>query len=252
MALIIGTAGWSIPPNQADCFDRDGSVLTRYASRFRGVEINSSFYRPHRPATWARWAETVPADFRFAVKIPKVVTHERKLVDCADPLASFCDQVASLGDKLAILLVQLPPKLSFDAALAADFFGLLASRTKVRAVCEPRHVSWFENDADRLLRDLEVARVAADPAITPSAARPGGWRGLAYRRLHGSPVMYRSPYGADRLKAYARQIAQERNAGHDVWCIFDNTASGAATADAIGLQEQLAPSPLKVPRRERA
>ncbi|WP_404712312.1 DUF72 domain-containing protein [Sphingomonas sp. MMS24-J13] len=233
MAPIVGTAGWSIPASQVDCFRRDGSVLERYATRFDGVEVNSSFYRPHRPSTWARWAASVPPDFRFSVKVPKVVTHERKLVGCGDALAAFCDQVAALGDKLAVLLVQLPPKLSFDRSLVTDFFGLLSSLTDVQAVCEPRHLSWFDDDADRLLRDMRVARVAADPALTPSAALPGGWPGIAYWRLHGSPVRYRSEYGADRLEDYAQSVRRARDAGSAIWCIFDNTASGAATEDAL-------------------
>jgi uncharacterized protein YecE (DUF72 family) len=239
MAAIIGTAGWSIAASQADRFGREGSVLERYASRFGGVEINSSFYRPHRPSTWARWAESVPSDFRFSVKVPKVATHERKLIGCADALAPFCEQVTSLGDKLAVLLVQLPPKLGFDASVVTDFFGMLATLTDARAVCEPRHPSWFGDDADQLLRNLGVARVAADPALAPSAASPGGWRGLAYWRLHGSPVRYRSRYGADRLTHFAGQMRQEQDAGHAVWCIFDNTASGAAVEDALDLLERV-------------
>jgi|SRR6187402_1991116 len=242
MAVIIGTAGWSIATKDAPAFNGGGTGLQRYASRFRGVEINSSFYRPHRFSTWARWAESVPADFRFAVKIPKTITHERKLVDCADPLTRFLAAVGGLGPKLAILLVQMPPKLDFQASIAADFFALLASRTDAQLVCEPRHPSWFDAEADGLLRTYEVARVATDPALTASAALPGGWRGVSYWRLHGSPVMYRSAYGADRLRDYAAQIRAERTAGRDVWCMFDNTASSAATGDALMLSDEVAGS----------
>ena len=193
MEAIIGTAGWTIPAREREQFPEQGSSLARYAARLRGVEINSSFHRPHRAATWARWAESVPEGFRFSAKLPKTITHQRKLVDCEDLVAAFLLDVAPLGARLAILLVQLPPSLAFDSELAAGFFAALASAAPCRIACEPRHPSWFDAEADTLLATMEIARVAADPARVPDASMPGGWRGLSYWRLHGSPVMYRSP-----------------------------------------------------------
>jgi uncharacterized protein YecE (DUF72 family) len=137
---------------------------------------------------------------------------------------------------LAVLLVQLPPKLAFDAELAAGFFADLQSLTTARIVCEPRHASWFEADAEGLLAQSSVARVAADPAPVPAGALPGGWPGLRYWRLHGSPRIYRSPYGPDRLADYASRIAAG-SAGDEAWVMFDNTASSAATSDALFLLE---------------
>ncbi|PSJ36533.1 DUF72 domain-containing protein [Allosphingosinicella deserti] len=233
MDPIIGTAGWSIARAVADQFPAEGSALERYASRFRGVEINSSFHRPHRASTWQRWAASVPVGFRFAVKLPKTISHEHKLVDCEDLVDRFLDEAGGLGDALSILLLQLPPKLAFAPALIEDFLGLLAGRTAARIVCEPRHPSWFCEEADALLAGARVARVAADPAIVPQAAQPGGWTGLAYWRLHGSPVMYRSAYGPERLTVYADQVRQASAA--ERWCMFDNTASSAATGDATDL-----------------
>ena len=239
MELAIGTAGWSIPGKDAAAFGREGTALQRYATRFAGVEINSSFHRPHRASTWARWAESVPPGFRFAAKLPKTISHQRKLIDCGEPVARFVEEVGGLGDKLAVLLLQLPPKLAFDAALVEPFLATLAPLTPARLVCEPRHPSWFEQDADALLERLAVARVAADPAVVPAAALPGGWRGLAYWRLHGSPAMYRSAYDGGRLDAYAGLIRAERARGRDVWCMFDNTAASAATADALALMARM-------------
>ena len=80
-SIRVGCAGWSIPREHADRFPEEGSHLARYAGRFPAVEINSSFYKPHRPATYARWAASVPADFRFSVKVPKLATHERRAND---------------------------------------------------------------------------------------------------------------------------------------------------------------------------
>ena len=238
MSAVVGTAAWSIS-REASAFGEGESALARYATRFAGVEINSSFHRPHRPATWARWAESVPADFRFAVKLPKTITHERKLAGCADLVERFLDEASGLGPKLAVLLVQLPPKLAFEAVLAEDFLADLAQRTAARLACEPRHPSWFEADADGLLDRLGVARVAADPAVVPEAALPGGWRGLAYWRLHGSPRIYRSAYDEQQLDAYAGAIRAELAAGREAWCMFDNTASSAAVGNALGLLGRL-------------
>jgi uncharacterized protein YecE (DUF72 family) len=239
MKSVIGTAGWSIATAEAAHFPSEGSALERYSAVFGGAEINSSFHRSHRASTWQRWAESVPEGFRFSAKLPKTVTHANKLVDCAGLVDAFLDEVAPLGEKLEVLLVQLPPKLAFDAALAEDFFAGLKARSAAAVACEPRHPSWFEEEADALLARLEVARVAADPAVVPEAARPGGWRGLEYWRLHGSPAMYRSPYGPERLAAYAEAIGEAEAAGRRTWCMFDNTASSAATGDALWLLRKL-------------
>ena len=193
--------------------------------------------RPHRISTWERWRDSVPADFRFSVKLPKTITHQRKLADCAALLDEFLPQAEALGDRLAVLLVQLPPKLALQPQLAAAFLADLRKRTAARIACEPRHLSWFEPEADQLLDSLQIARVAADPAICDAAARPGGWRGLHYWRLHGSPVIYRSSY-RDRIADYAARISGAADKGES-WCIFDNTASSAASADALALMGAL-------------
>lgn len=238
MAIVIGTAGWSVPARDAAAFPGEGSALERYAARFGGVEINSSFHRPHRRTTWERWAASVPEGFRFSVKMPKTITHQRKLIDCADLLAAHLDESAPLGERLAVHLVQLPPSLAFDAGAAEAFFTRLGESSSADMACEPRHASWFEPAAGALLERLRVARVAADPARVPEAATPGGWRGLGYFRLHGSPVPYRSSYEDVRLDGYAAQMRAAACEGRDVWCIFDNTASSAAAGNALALTEK--------------
>ena len=232
--IRIGTAGWSIPREIGGEFPACGSALQRYAARFAATEINSSFHRAHRLSTWQRWRDSVPDDFRFSVKLPKSITHERKLIDCNAELDTFEEQVAELGHKLAVLLVQLPPKLVFDRQVTEGFFRGLAARTSATVVCEPRHMSWFSGEGDELLRDLRVGRVAADPALCAAAAMPGGWPALRYWRLHGSPVIYRSSY-RDRIAGYASEIARCASADTELWCIFDNTASSAGAGDALAL-----------------
>lgn len=232
----IGTAGWTIPRTVAARFPAAGTALERYSSRFNATEINSSFHRPHRASTWARWADSVPDDFRFSAKLPKTITHQARLVQCADVLGEFLDQVSALGDKLGVLLVQLPPKLEFDPVASRAFFRDLGARSPAAITCEPRNASWFTDEAQVALAELRVARVAADPALSPEAARPGGWSELAYWRLHGSPVIYRSTY-SDRIESLADEIAAA--SPPERWCVFDNTASSAATPDAMALGTRL-------------
>lgn len=245
MGERIGTAGWSIARRNADAFPADGTALERYSRVFSGVEVNSSFHRTHRPSTWAKWAESVPEQFRFAVKIPKTITHQAKLVDVDALIATFAEEVQQLGGKLAVLLVQLPPKLAFDAEVAKRFFETLRSAIDVEIACEPRNCNWFEEGADAMLRKLRVARVAADPALGAVAGSPGGWRGLPYWRLHGSPKMYRSSYGDGAIDMYAAQIQAEISEGLEPWCVFDNTAASEATSNALSLMAKLRPDPSK-------
>lgn len=239
MGVKVGTAGWNIARSDAAHFPSGGSALERYASRFPAVEINSSFHRPHRHATWAKWGQSVPAGFRFSAKLPKQISHQRKLIDCDELLGAFLGEVAGLGDKLGVLLLQLPPKHEFRPEVSGQFLRFLVERAPVPVACEPRHPSWMESEVDAVLRELKVARVAADPPITDVGARPGGWGGLRYWRLHGSPVMYRSSY-ADRIAHLAEAMAGDVGAGRETWCMFDNTASSAATGDAFLLQRSLA------------
>ena len=231
--IRIGTAGWSLPAETRGGFPGEGAILARYAAVFAAVEINSSFYRPHRPQTYARWAASTLPGFRFALKAPRAVTHEARLVDCGARLADFRVQAQNLGDRLGPLLIQLPPSLAFDQAIAQRFFENLRGLWPEAVACEPRHASWFAAEADDLLTAFQVARVAADPAADPRAAVPGGWRRLAYWRLHGSPRMYASAYGPERLARLMEVLAASE--ADETWCIFDNTAAGAATVDALNL-----------------
>lgn len=238
--IHIGCAGWSLFASYAEHFPASGSHLERYGSVFHAVEINSSFYRPHKPQTYAKWAAAVPEAFRFAVKIPKAITHEGRLKNAEAALDRFLGEIAELGAKLGPLLVQLPPSLNFDLAVATNFFTLLRERFAGHVVCEPRHLTWFASDADLLLAQFQVARVAADPALTPQAGLPGGWDGLRYYRLHGSPRIYYSAYSAEFLEALTVTLQDSLSRSIPTWCIFDNTAEGAATGDALMVMKRLA------------
>jgi uncharacterized protein YecE (DUF72 family) len=236
---FIGTAGWSIPRAAAESCPGEGTHLQRYARVFRCAEINSSFHRPHAEATYAKWAASTPATFRFAVKLPRTITHDLKLRRAREPLERFLGESAALGKKRGPLLVQLPPSFEFDARVAGTFFTLLRDRHAGVVVCEPRHATWFSAAAERVLAAHEIARVAADPPPVPEAEHPGGWRGIDYFRLHGSPRKYWSKYPPDYIARLAAALAGARGEG---WCVFDNTASGAALENAWELTRALAPA----------
>lgn len=238
--IRVGTAGWSIPRAAGHAFPGQGSHLARYARVLPCAEIDTSFYRGHRHEVYARWAAQTPPGFRFAVKLPRQITHEQRLRNARRPLEQFMSETSGLGRRLHVLLVQLPPSLAYEARPAGRFFELLASKFDGAVVCEPRHASWFAGPADRLLAKLRVGRVAADPARHAAAAVPGGWLGgrddgagaVLYYRWHGSPRMYYSAYDDAWLQERAAQVAAWHSRA-ERWCIFDNTASGAAASNAL-------------------
>jgi uncharacterized protein YecE (DUF72 family) len=236
--IFVGTAGWSIPRASMSRCPGDGTHLQRYSRVFRCAEINSSFHRPHASATYVKWARSTPPDFRFAVKIPRTITHDQQLRRARAPLTRLLEETGGLHHKRGPLLVQLPPSHNFDARVARRFFELLRRDYRGVVVCEPRHVTWFSSAANALLAGFKVARVAADPPPAPGADSPGGWAGIVYYRLHGSPRKYWSRYQRDYIAALGHAI-RNASSSADVWCIFDNTASGAALENASELNEVL-------------
>ena len=242
--VVVGCAGWSIPGRYRDLFADGDSVLARYASRFPIVEINSSFYRPHQQATYARWAGSVPRGFRFSVKMPRLISHELALRGCGPALDAFLAQASGLGARLGGYLLQLPPSHVLDPRAASVFFRMFRHRSDAPLVCEPRHASWFSPRASALLARHGVGRVDADPAVVPTGD-PADDAGAhvesiwPYWRMHGSPRMYYSDYPDTRLRQLATRLAALRGAGMPAWVVFDNTAHGFATANAARLQELL-------------
>lgn len=237
--IYIGCAGWSLRKEHGDLFSNCGSQLERYATRFDAVEINSSFYRPHRLATYERWAASTPPPFRFAVKLPKQITHLNRLLDSTDAIARFASETGGLRAKLGVVLVQLPPSLAFDGDVAATFFQQLTAAFRCPIVCEPRHASWFEPSAEAVLAEHRIGRVAADPPAAPAGAMPLTANGLVYYRWHGSPHVYYSSYDRGALVDLSQRLTRSITDSLDAWIIFDNTALGAATLNALDLRNQL-------------
>jgi uncharacterized protein YecE (DUF72 family) len=237
-ALRIGTAGWALPKALRVSQSIHKSMLEQYAELFDAVEINSSFYRPHRRSTYERWRASVPRSFRFSVKVPKTITHEAGLSRCQSETASFMDGVRGLEDKLAVLLVQLPASRTFDEPIADAFFKALRQETAAQIVCEARNPTWFADPATVMFEQYRIVRVVADPVPTGCELAAPAHSRFAYFRLHGSPRMYYSPYPVGFLQG----VAAAAWAAADTWCIFDNTAAGAAWSDATMLQRLIAPS----------
>jgi uncharacterized protein YecE (DUF72 family) len=238
--IRIGTAGWGIAARHAAQFPGSGSHLERYGQVLSAAEIDTSFYRHHRRATYARWAASVPADFRFAVKTPRALTQPGTLVLVPQVLDRFAEEVSGLGERLGVALLQFAPSVAFDEAVAAALLARVRASVPVRIACEPRHASWDSTRAQRLLRELNIARVAADPPRWPGGELPGGDGACAYFRMHGAPRIYYSDYAAPRLEALAAQLSASARIARDVWCIMDNTALGHALANALALKAQLA------------
>ena len=234
--LHVGTAGWQLPKG-FEQHPAEGTHLQRYARHFNAAEINTTFYRPHRIETFQRWADSVPEEFRFAVKLHKDITHGKHLKEVT-PVQPFLAMVEALGQKLGPVLVQLPPSLPYSME-AAEFLSALREVYNGPVVLEARHPSWSEREAKETLIEHAISGVAADPPLIRDAVQPWGYPDLAYFRLHGSPQVYWSSYTDDFLQALARQVSESLRVGREVWVIFDNTGAGAGAPDAARLKAYL-------------
>ena len=238
-AVRIGLAGWSEAASRygkllPHAVDEGATGLQRYAAAFDFVEINSSFYRQVRPETYAKWAGEVHDEFRFSVKMHRLVTHYTRLKN-TEVLEDFFASVSGLGDKLAVVLIQLPPTLVFEPERADIFFRSLRHIFNGGAVCEPRHASWLDDAAGKLFAAYGVGLV-----MTKIPAVGEDFSGLVesdiplYLRLHGSPRGYYSSYSSEDLRRLADFLA-----GHEKrrrYVVFDNTAGPAGVRNALELQ----------------
>jgi uncharacterized protein YecE (DUF72 family) len=230
--VSIGLAGWSEAVSRyRSAFPADGSGLTRYSGTFDFVEVNVTFYRAVRETTFASWAEQTPADFRFSVKLSRSVTHAARLSANAR-LEEALQPMRALGDKLAALLIQLPPTLDFNPARAEAFLARLRGLYAGMVAWEPRHPGWASSEAESLLAAHQVTPVITEIPTPHTPRAPGG----EYVRLHGTPRRYRSSYPTDQLRDLAAWIAEGTS---PAYVVFDNTAGPAGVANGRELQELL-------------
>jgi uncharacterized protein YecE (DUF72 family) len=238
MNIKIGTAAWTIAKDSREEFPEEGSHLQRYSQVLTGVEINSSFYKDHLPKSYARWAEETPPGFEFSVKLQKRFTHDQRLVINEDDLAEWYEGVSQLGQKLGVILVQLPPSLLFKEREAERFFRLLREVYDEGVLAfEPRHTTWASDKALSILNDYRITKVEADPELVPMEVEDLPRTGTRYMRLHGSPEIYKSQYSDDYLDSVA--LDMRLSGAENFWVIFDNTTFGYATEDALKLQTLL-------------
>jgi len=211
------------PPEFQGC-----SRLAYYASLYSSVEINSSFYKTHKPATVAKWAECVPSHFRFTFKIPKAVTHAKGMQFSFEELEKFVEAVAQVGDKKGCLLVQLPPSVKSDKQ--EELEGILESLSSDakgwHIAVEFRNFSWYNNSIYRMLQHYGAGMVEQDlpksptPQVTVSDV-------FSYLRFHGPEGGYRGSYDEPFLLAHAKRIAGWIKQGRQVYVYFNNTMGDA-------------------------
>jgi uncharacterized protein YecE (DUF72 family) len=268
--IRIGISGWTYPPWRGVFYPPKlphRRELGFAASIFNSIEVNGTFYGLQRPAAFASWAEEAPADFVFAVKGSRFITHLKKLGDVRVPLANFfASGVLALDRKLGPLLWQLPPNLGFDSDRLEEFFALLPRTLGAAAELASLHDQRIPPDRElvvaahprhRLRHALEVRHDSfRSPALVGLLARndialvladnPGKWPVIdeattefRYVRLHGDTELYASGYTDSALDQWAARIARWVEAGQDVYVYCDNDAKVRAPYDAMGLMERL-------------
>jgi uncharacterized protein YecE (DUF72 family) len=232
--IRIGTSGWSYD-HWAGVFYPDRLPAARrlefYGSRFDTVEIDATFYRLPSERAVASWRDTVPGDFAFAVKGSRLITHFLRLGDVDDALDAFLRRMSVLGDKLHVVLWQLPPDLRADTALLARFLDRL-SAGRVRHAVEFRHESWLTEETMAVLREHGAAHVHVSSDAMPADLRPTA--GFVYVRMHGT-ASYHGAYDAPALEPWAAFLREQADLGRDCWAYFNNDAGGHAPADAARL-----------------
>jgi uncharacterized protein YecE (DUF72 family) len=236
-ALWIGTSGYAYRHWRGGVFYPPGlraaDELAWYASRFRTVELNNPFYRVPTVETVARWRDSVPEDFLFAVKVNREITHARRL-RAAEPLGEFLRRAEVLGSRLGPLLLQLPPQLRLDPALLEEFLSSLT--TAHRWVIEFRHPSWqVPSVYDALGRRAVALCVPVGGPLAPDLVPTAPF---TYVRMHAGA----RPDGAfDEavLRTWAARLRALVRSGKDVYVYFNNDRAGHAPHDAARLTEML-------------
>ncbi len=237
-AYYIGTSGWSYPHWQHNFYQGIAKKqwLSYYATQFNSIEINATFYRQQSRATFERWAAQVPDDFRFAIKGHRYLTHNLKLSKADQPLQRQRAQAQGLGNKLAVVLWQLPHNLKKNIKRLQDFSSALQMWQETRHAIEFRHSSWFDDEVADCLNEHRIAVCQSDAVDWPYWDRVT--TDLVYVRLHGHVRTYVSSYDENALCEWAQQCQQWLQQ-HDVYLYFDNDAEAAAPKNALRLIELL-------------
>lgn len=237
--ICIGTSGWNYQGWKHNFYAGIAAKnwLTYCASKFTAIEVNATFYGLQKHATFARWRDQTPADFKFAVKGNRYLTHNKKLKDAAEPLRLEKERSDGLGDKLAAVLWQLPGNWHKNVERLAEFAGHLSGWQQTRHVIEFRHPSWFDDEVADCLSSHRIAVCLSDAADWPLWDRVT--TDLVYVRLHGHDRTYASAYAENELTQWAARIRDWYGEGRAVHVYFDNDAEGHAPLDAMHLLAML-------------
>lgn len=247
--IFIGTSGWMYKDWHDQLYPKTlkKDFLRFYSGEFDTVEVNTSFYHLPSASTFAKWHSETPTHFRFAVKLSRLITHQKRLKETNAELQRFFKNAKELGPKFGALLVQLPPSLPFRADVATTFFTSLRKAAKkeglprLRVALEPRHKSWFAPESLPTVRTLartsKLALVFAHstpfPSFEPTAENRTA--NFVYVRLHGPTTFASSKYGAARLRPWAKRLQEWHQQKLPVFFYFNNDVHGYAIRDARAL-----------------
>ncbi|MBD3299674.1 MAG: DUF72 domain-containing protein [candidate division Zixibacteria bacterium] len=241
----IGTSGWSYAHWAKGVFYprglKQGEWLPFLARTFDTVEVNSTFYRIPKPSIVERWRDITPSRFKFAVKLWRMITHQKKLDDCESQLRDFLDIYKLFESKRGPLLVQLPPTLQADFGKLNAFIDAikdLSGKVRPKIVIEPRHESWFTDNLHQLL-DRQRASLCVADMPKYSVEQPND-ASFVYIRRHGPGGGYRGKYSETHIKNDAAHIRAWLKDGRDVYIYYNNDMQGYAVTNAKQLLDALA------------
>jgi uncharacterized protein YecE (DUF72 family) len=238
--LFIGTSGYSYKHWQGDFYPAglpQSRWLEFYCQHFASVELNVTFYRLPSPKTFAGWYQKTPADFVFAAKGSRYITHVKNLKDCRRPLQAYKGNAAGLAEKLAVILWQLPPHIRYDQERLEEFCRLLTDEyPEKRHTFEFRHESWFHKECYDCLSAHGFALCIPIAPHYPRAEQMTA--PFSYIRFHSGEIRRNSSYTDEELSQWAAKIGKwlkER----DIYCYFNNDARAFAVANAKTLRDYL-------------
>ena len=249
--IRIGCSGWNYKHWRGPVYPPEMPArlwFDHYASIFDTVEINNTFYRLPEPATFASWRERAPANFTYAIKASRFLTHLKRLLDPEEPVIRLFEHARELGDRFGPILYQLPGSFHRDLPRLDHFLSLLP-RTLGEAggapkdlplhhVIEFRHPSWYVDETYQLLNDRSVTLCLHDKAgsaITEPDVGP-----IVYVRFHGPGGRYFGRYEIARLDRWATRLYEQTRAGRDVYAYFNNDPEGMAVFNARELRSLMA------------
>ncbi|WP_128548053.1 DUF72 domain-containing protein [Larkinella soli] len=240
MSIHIGTSGWSYDHWQGVLYPFPTPVSKRlgyYIQQFRTVELNSSFYRWPKESTFAGWRERLPEEFRLTVKAPRGLTHAKKLYAPEQWLERIKTCWHTLGEKRAILLVQLTPHLACDYGRLEYFLSQVPPWMQVTV--EFRHPTWHTEAIFSLLERYGAAYCIMSGANLPCILRATA--PFVYVRMHGPDTqhLYGGSYSDEDLRWWADRIREWQASGREVYVYFNNDGGGNAVRNALTLRALL-------------